>query len=247
LTTPPIYAYPPLEEGVLVKRYQRFFADVELASGQIVTAHCANTGPMTGVSTPGCPVLVSRSDNPKRKLAYTLEAIQVAEREPTWVGINTSLPNRVVKQMLVQRSLPLCYGEVRSEVRFGQDGKSRVDFWLGGTEQEPPLFLEVKSTTWAQQGVALFPDTVTARGQKHLRELMAVRPEARAAILYFINRGDCDRFAPGDAADPVYGDLLREAVACGVQVLPCRFAIAPTGLHYLGLADYCDRQPGSED
>ncbi len=237
------YPQPPLLAGILLRRYQRFFAEVELASGEVVTAHCANTGPMTGVCTPGSPVLVSRSDNPKRKLAYTLEAIQVQELEPTWVGINTSLPNRVVKQMLLQRSLPLSYGEVRSEVRFGVTGKSRVDFWLGATDTEPPLFLEVKSTTWAEQGVARFPDTVTERGQKHLRDLMHVLPTARAAILYFINRGDCERFEPGDRADPVYGNLLRQAVAAGVQVLPCRFVITPSGLGYLGLAELCLEPP----
>ncbi|NJL00535.1 MAG: DNA/RNA nuclease SfsA [Spirulinaceae cyanobacterium SM2_1_0] len=240
-----VYPFPPLTTGVLLRRYKRFFADIELASGEVITAHCANTGPMTGVCTPGSWVQVSRSDNPKRKLAYTLETIQVNDGPPTWVGINTSLPNRVVKQMLATRSLPLDYGEVRPEVRFGIDNRSRVDFWLAGVGDEPPLFLEVKNTTWAQDGMALFPDTVTTRGQKHLRELMAVLPEARAVMLYFINRSDCLRFAPGDRADPAYGKLLRTAVASGVQVLPCRFEVTSTGLRYLGLADFCSWQPAA--
>ncbi len=92
-----IYRYPTLETGVLLKRYKRFFADIQLASGEVITAHCPNTGPMTGVSTPGSLVKVSYSDNPKRKLAYTWEMIQVNEAQPTWVGINTALPNRIIK------------------------------------------------------------------------------------------------------------------------------------------------------
>ncbi|HEY9651222.1 MAG TPA: DNA/RNA nuclease SfsA, partial [Coleofasciculaceae cyanobacterium] len=103
--------------------------------------------------------------------------------------------------------------------------------------EQRPIYLEVKNTTWAKGTVALFPDTVTTRGQKHLRELMALVPHARAVMLYFINRSDCTHFAPGDIGDPVYGQLLREAVARGVEVLPCRFDVTPEGIRYLGLAE----------
>lgn len=232
-----IYQYPPLEAGVLVKRYKRFFADVELSSGETITAHCPNTGPMTGVSMPGSLVQVSPSNNPKRKLAYTWELIQVTDNEPTWVGINTALPNRVIKLALDQHLLPELgeYSEIKKEVPYGQNLKSRVDFRLKGKDKL--IYLEVKNTTWAKGRLALFPDTVTERGQKHLRELTEiVRQGSRAVMLYFINRGDCSEFAPGDDTDPVYGQLLREAVKQGVEVLPCRFEVTPEGVQYLGLA-----------
>jgi sugar fermentation stimulation protein A len=256
-----IYRYPPLETGVLLKRYKRFFADIQLASGEVITAHCPNTGPMTGVSTPGSLVKVSRSDSPKRKLPYTWEMIQVDDNEPTWVGVNTALPNRVIKLALEQRLFPELasrYNEICCEVPYGKELKSRVDFLLkstpiplsAATEElascdriERPIYLEVKSVTLSQGNVALFPDTVTTRGQKHLRELMALLPQARAIMLYFINRGDCLSFAPADSYDPVYGQLLREAVLQGVEVLPCRFEITPEGIRYLGLAEFLPMQP----
>jgi sugar fermentation stimulation protein A len=232
-----IYKYPPLLPGILIKRYKRFFAEIELTTGEIITAHCPNTGPMTGVCIPGNPVLVSPSYNPKRKLAYTWELIKLCDTEPTWVGVNTALPNRVIKLALELRLFPELgnYSLIQPEVVYGTDQKSRVDFWLTG--EEKPIFLEVKNTTWVKQQLALFPDTVTERGQKHLRELMEVmRLGARAVMLYFINRGDCTDFAPGDSADRLYGELFRQAMGEGVEVLPCRFEVTPEGVRYLGLA-----------
>jgi sugar fermentation stimulation protein A len=240
------YRYPPLETGVLLKRYKRFFADIQLASGEIITAHCPNTGPMTGVSTPGSLVQVSRSDNPKRKLPYTWELIQVHDNEPTWVGVNTALPNRVIKLALEQQIIPELaqgYDQIFCEVPYGTALKSRVDFLLKSASDERPIYVEVKNATLAQGNVALFPDTITTRGQKHLKELMALLPQARAVMLYFINRGDCPYFAPGDGFDPIYGQLLREAVARGLEVLPCRFEITPCEIRYLGLAEFLPRQP----
>lgn len=234
-----LYRYPTLYPGLLRRRYKRFFAEIELDSGEAIVAHCANTGPMTGLCTPGSPVQVSHSNNPKRKLAYTWETIQVYDNDPTWVGVNTALPNRVIKLALEQFLFPElgCYQKVRSEVVYGEDKGSRVDFLLETGVEELPIYIEVKSTTWAQGKIALFPDTETLRGQKHLRELMKLLGKARAVMLYFINRGDCTHFAPGDSADPVYGELLREAMSKGLKVLPCRFEIAPTGIRYLGLAE----------
>jgi sugar fermentation stimulation protein A len=161
----------------------------------------------------------------------------MCDTQPTWVGVNTSLPNRVVNLALLAKVIPElgAYGEIRFEVPYGQDKKSRVDFLLAGRDR--PIYIEVKNTTWAQGNLALFPDTVTTRGQKHLRELTALLPDATAVMLYFINRNDCLSFAPGDSADPVYGTLLREAIALGLQALPCRFDISPLGVRYLGLAD----------
>jgi sugar fermentation stimulation protein A len=240
-----IYRYSALETGILLRRYQRFFADIQLESGEAIATHCPNTGPMTSVSTPGSLVQVSRSDNPKRKLPYTWEMIQVNDNQPTWVGVNTALPNRVIKLALEQRLIPeltSSYSQIRCEFPYGKDLKSRVDFLLTSA-LEPPIYLEVKSVTLAQGKVALFPDTVTTRGQKHLRELIALLPQARAVMLYFINRGDCTHFAPCDSADPVYGQLLREAVAMGVEVLPCRFEVTPQGIRYLGLAEFLPLPP----
>ncbi|MGJ5673639.1 MAG: DNA/RNA nuclease SfsA [Nostochopsis sp.] len=271
MTTDYLYYYPTLYPGVLIRRYKRFFADVELASGEVVTAHCPNTGPMTGVCIPGNAVQLSKSDNPKRKLAYTWELIQVYGHEPTWVGVNTSLPNRIIKLALEKNLFPELgkYNQIRGEVVYGQERKSRVDFFLSAnatveqqsnslsieinnpilsqtgspkdsalllTDHMCQIYLEVKNTTWAQDKLALFPDTETTRGQKHLRELMALLPQSRAVMLYFINRGDCEEFAPGDSADPVYGKLLRQAISLGLEVLPCRFEISPIGIRYLGLA-----------
>ncbi|MEL7244994.1 MAG: DNA/RNA nuclease SfsA [Cyanobacteria bacterium J06573_2] len=271
-----IYRYPTLYPGTLVKRYKRFFADVKLDSGEIVTAHCPNTGPMKGVYIPGNRVQLSKSDNPKRKLAYTWEMIQLHDNEPTWVGVNTGLPNKIIKIALQNHIFPELgkYDEVKSEVVYGQDKKSRVDFFLTPSEQANDLsndlsnqlsqfekvekkesnnigiknkilpkqdnraiYLEVKNTTWTDKRLALFPDTETTRGQKHIRELMALLPKARGVMLYFINRSDCTHFAPGDNADPVYGKLLRQAVSMGLEVLPCRFETTPEGVRYLGLAE----------
>ncbi|MEZ2278060.1 MAG: DNA/RNA nuclease SfsA [Microcoleus sp.] len=232
-----IYTYPPLLPGILIKRYKRFFADIELDSGEIITAHCPNTGPMTDVYLPGNPVFVSPSDNPKRKLAYTWELIKVCDTVPTWVGVNTGLPNRVIKLALQLRLFPELgnYSVIQPEVVYGQDKKSRVDFVLTGEDNS--IFIEVKNTTWAKEELALFPDTVTERGQKHLRELMElVRLGSRAVMLYFINRGDCTDFAPGDSADRLYGELFRQAINVGVEILPCRFDVTPEGIRYLGLA-----------
>ncbi|MES1026153.1 DNA/RNA nuclease SfsA [Gloeocapsa sp. BRSZ] len=230
-----LYHYPTLYLGVLLKRYKRFFADVQLESGEIVTAHCPNTGPMTGICQPGSAVQVSYSDNPKRSLKYTWEMILVNDNEPTWVGVNTSLPNRIVKLALEENLFPLgSYNKIRFEVPYGTDKKSRVDFVLDG---DRTTYIEVKSTTWVHGRTALFPDTETTRGQKHLRELTALIPASDAVMLYFINRGDCTAFAPGDSADPIYGQLLRAAIALGLKILPCRFNITPAGIEYLGLAE----------
>jgi sugar fermentation stimulation protein A len=125
-----LYNYPILYPGILLKRYKRFFADVQLDSGEVVTAHCPNTGPMTGVSTVGSAVQISKSDNPNRKLGYTLELIQVNDHITTWVGVNTALPNRVIKLALEKHLFPELgeYQQVKGEVVYGKDRKSRVDF-----------------------------------------------------------------------------------------------------------------------
>jgi sugar fermentation stimulation protein A len=237
MTDPLFYPYPELLSGTLVKRYKRFFADIQLDSGERVVAHCPNTGPMTGVYIPGNRVMVSQSHNPKRALKYTWEIIQVQDPEPTWVGVNTGLPNRVIRWALENHLIQELgeYSDIRSEVKYGVAGKSRVDFVLQGPKR--PIYIEVKNTTWAQGSRALFPDTVTTRGQKHIRELQALLPEHRAVMLYFINRGDCTQFSPGDEKDSTYGQMLRLAVQAGLEILPCSFSVSPQGLAYQGLLE----------
>ena len=238
-----IYQYPTLFSGRLIRRYKRFLADIELDTGETITAHCPNTGPMTGIAIPDKKVQVSKSDNPKRKLAYTWEMIQIGS---TWVGTNTAIPNRVIKLALQQKLLPELaarYSTVRSEVPYGKDKKSRVDFLLTGNDSQPAIYVEVKSVTLSKDNLALFPDTVTIRGQKHLQELTDLVPDVKAVMLYFINRGDCNTFAPSDTCDPQYGELLRLAVAKGVEVLPYRFEITPQGISFLGLAEFLPREP----
>lgn len=239
-----LYQYPPLYAGKLIKRYQRFFTDIELDSGEIITAHCANTGPMIGVYVPGSPVLVSHHDHPQRKLKYTWEMIELNHPNPVWVGVNTALPNRVIKLALEAKLFPQLgdYQKIKTEVVYGEEKKSRVDFLLETPTQK--IYLEVKNTTWCQEKLALFPDTVTERGQKHLRELIKkVEAGERAVMLYFINRGDCTHFSPGDEADPIYGSLFRQAQERGVEILPCRFSLTPYGIRYLGLANIPSLSP----
>lgn len=234
-----LYQYPPLISGILLKRYKRFLADIQLSTGETITAHCANTGPMLGVCEVGSPVMVSKSDNPQRKLAYTWELIEVGKTHPVWVGINTALPNKIIKIALERQLIPELahqYTQVRSEVKFGQDGKSRIDFVLTGDDSQPDIYLEVKNTTLAENRVALFPDTETTRGKKHLQELMALPSETKKVMLYFINRSDCEYFNASQKHDPTYAQLFHQARNQGVIILPCRFQVTPQGIQYLGLA-----------
>ena len=234
----------PLVEGVLLKRYKRFLADVELADGTVVTAHCPNTGPMTGVLLPGGRVRLRHDPSPTRKLAWTWEQAEVpgALGSPIWVGINTALPNRLVRATieagLLERWLgPI--GSIRAEVPYGANRRSRIDLLLTPDEGAPdqrPIYVEVKNTTWTQGELALFPDTVTERGQKHLVELSSLVPSCRAVLVPCLSRGDVTRFAPGDSADPRYGELFRSALAAGVEVLPCVYSYGAEQVHWQGVA-----------
>ena len=242
----------PLVEGVLIRRYKRFLADVELDNGSEVTAHCPNTGPMTGVLHPGGRVRLRHDPSPTRKLAWTWEQAQCpgADGQPLWVGVNTGLPNKLVRATVEAGLLapwlgPI--GAIKAEVPYGEGRRSRIDLLLTPAPEaadQRPIYVEVKNTTWSDGDLALFPDTVTERGQKHLRELMALLPEARAVLLPCLSRCDVQRFAPGDAADPTYGELFRQALAAGVEVLPCRYSFDAEGVHWLGLAEVVARQPG---
>ena len=247
----PVLSLGPLVEGTLVKRYKRFLADVELEDGDVVTAHCPNTGPMTGVLHPGGRVRLRHAPSPSRKLAWTWEQAEVigAGGTPIWVGINTALPNHLVRATIEAGCLEPWLGPIaaiRAEVPYGEGRRSRIDLLLTpaeGAADPRPIYLEVKNTTWTQGELALFPDTVTERGQKHLVELMALLPDSRAVLVPCLSRGDVNRFAPGDRADPRYGELFRQALAAGVEVLPCRYSFEATAVHWQGLAAVEQRGP----
>ena len=222
----------PLIEGRLVKRYKRFLADIELDDGSVVTAHCANPGAMTGLNMPGLPAFLSVSDNPKRKLKYSLELVQV---EGGLVGINTSHPNGIVAEAISSGRVPELagYPELRREVKYGVN--SRVDILLEGNER-PPCYVEVKNVhlrrpELAHPTAAEFPDSVTARGAKHLVELSAMVAEgARAVMVYLVQRGDCDHFRIAGDIDPAYRDGLAKAVAAGVETLCLACRITPEAI-----------------
>jgi len=230
-----VHTYPPLIAGTLVKRYKRFFADIELTSGELVTAHCPNTGPMTSISTVGSAVYISPANDPKRKLKYTWEMIDM---DGVWVGVNTSLPNKVIGAMLDRHLLLELepYDRIKPEVCYGTE-KSRIDFLLTNSQRGINTYVEVKNTTWYDGNVAIFPDTVTTRGQKHLRELTGViDTSTKSALIYFINRNDCDYFRAGHEVDPEYARLLIDATLAGVKILPYRFQITPQSIEFLGIA-----------
>jgi sugar fermentation stimulation protein A len=218
----------PLVPGTLIRRYQRFLADVRLEDGFLVTAVCPNTGSMRSCSEAGRPVLLSESDSPSRKYRLTWEMIRMGR---SWVGIHTGHPNRVVHEAILAGRVPELagYTEVRREVPFGREN-SRVDLLL--RKEDGRCYVEVKNVTQAVGGgVAAFPDAVTERGRKHLRELAAMaRRGHRAVIFFFLGRSDCRRVRPADEIVPAYGLALRKAVAAGVEPLAYRAVIRPAGI-----------------
>lgn len=212
----------PLLPGRLLRRYQRFLADVELADGRTVTAHTPNTGSMLQCAVPGHEVLVSVADNPARKLGFTLELIRVNGH---WVDTHTHRTNRVVEEALRAGAIAELAGyAVTPEVRWGE---SRLDFGLRRGEEQ--ALVEVKNVTLTcAPHIACFPDAVTTRGQKHLRELLAARQQGlRAVIFFLVQRGEAKAFTPADSIDPDYGRLLRGVAAGGVEVLAYRSRVTP--------------------
>ena len=218
----------PLVPGRLLRRYKRFLADIELANGETVTAHCANPGAMTGLNAPGLNVWVEPNDDPKRSLRYAWRLVELGDH---WAGIDASLPNRLAAEALAARLIPELapYPEIRTEVRYGQ--KSRVDFLLSAPDRAP-AYVEVKNVHLMREpGLAEFPDSVTARGARHLDDLAAMaRAGNRAVMLYCIQRTDCDRLALASDIDPAYAAAFDRAREAGVEALAWTCAISPAGI-----------------
>jgi len=208
----------PLLAGRLIKRYKRFLADVELESGEIVTAHCANPGSMLGLKQPGAKIWLSPAANPKRKLKFSWEMIEIDGR---LVGVNTARPNALVEEAVRAGVITELagYASLRREVRYGVN--SRIDLLLENRPDDgAPCYVEVKSVTLRREGRAEFPDAVTARGAKHLEELGTIAEQgARAVMLYLVQREDCESFAIAADIDPAYARGLSRALVRGVEAL----------------------------
>lgn len=207
--------WPKLIKGTLIKRYKRFMADVKLANGHVVTALCPNTGSMKTCSEPGRVVYLSTHNRPDRKLKFTWELI---EMPTSLVGVNTGIPNKLVKKSIERKLIKeLCdFDAVRSEVKYGEN--SRIDILLEKGNEK--TFVEIKNCTYIEKGICYFPDAVTSRGLKHLRELQReVQSGNRAVMFYLIQRMDVTRFEPARHIDPAYSDELKMACNNGVEIL----------------------------
>ncbi|MEE9312487.1 MAG: DNA/RNA nuclease SfsA [Planctomycetota bacterium] len=233
-------------KGTLIERRKRFLADVELEDGTKLTAACSNTGTMKSCNEPGRPVILSDSGNPKRKYLHSWELIKMGS---TWVNVNTAIPNSAVEQFIDLDAIPELagYSFIRREVKYGTDGRSRIDLLLTNeappkkrkkdpeptprckSNNKPDCYVEVKNTSLRVDNFSAFPDAKTERGQKHLRELMeCIKQGYRAANVFFVGRTDTDTFRPADEVDPIYGKLLREAIKVGVEIFPLQVKFTPT-------------------
>ncbi|MFA3916891.1 DNA/RNA nuclease SfsA [Ruegeria hyattellae] len=217
----------PLVPATLIRRYKRFLADCRLEDGQEVTAHCANPGSMMGLADPGTRIWLEPNDDPKKKLKYGWRLVDHGGGHFT--GVDTSVPNKALRVALQAGEIAelAAYKSVRAEVKYGQN--SRIDFLLTQPGL-PDAYVEVKSVTLSRQpGLAEFPDSVTARGTKHLLELAAMaRAGHRAIMFYLVQRTDCQRFALAADIDPAYAAAFEQARRAGVEYLTRSTRIMPT-------------------
>lgn len=216
----------PLIEATLIKRYKRFLADVELENGDIVTVHTANTGAMTGCCSPGSRIWLSQSDNPKRKYSLSWELVEV--KPGVIVGINTALPNKLVHEAIEQHAISELdgYEKIRPEVAYGEEN-SRIDLLLEDKKGKL-CYVEIKNVTLVENETAFFPDAVSKRASKHLRELMEMQKQGhRSVIFYCVQRKDAKQVRPADSIDPEYGQTLRLAIKSGVETLAYRANVSP--------------------
>lgn len=219
----------PLIRATLLRRYKRFLADCRLEDGREITAHCANPGSMMGLASPGLTVWLEPNDDPKKKLKYGWRLIE--HDNGHFTGVDTSVPNRALKAALSAGEIPelAAYGTLRPEVKYGE--KSRIDFLLSQAGL-PDCYVEVKSVTLSRHpGLAEFPDSVTARGTKHLNELIKMVDQGhRAVMLYLVQRTDCARFALAQDIDPAYAAAFDTAQKAGVERLIYDTHISPQGI-----------------
>lgn len=225
--------YPqPLIPATLLRRYKRFLADVRLDDGQELTVYCANTGKMTGCATPGDTVWLQQHHNTKRKYRFSWELTQTAEQH--WICVNTARANQLAVEAIQSGKLPALagYSQLHSEVAYGQEN-SRIDILLRESGR-PDCYVEVKSCTLLQTNQGLFPDTVTLRGQKHLRELTALKAEgSRAVLLFMVLHSGIETVQPAQALDPQYATLFDAALRAGVEKITCRCSISTQGIEPL--------------
>lgn len=232
----------PLISGTFLKRYKRFFADVKIGKDTVV-AHVPNTGSMKGCNTPNSLCLLSKSDDPKRKLQYTFQMIEI---DGTWVGVNTANPNKLAREAFDKGLIPHWknFDACASEVKISD--ASRVDMVLWNDCKElsksdrpkfpfgkKPLchFVEVKNVTLGENKVAYFPDSVSERAQKHIEELLTLKKKGHSAeLLFVVQRDDCKVFKPADHIDPEYGKLLRKAHKEGVMITPVVCKLSEKGI-----------------
>ncbi len=218
---------PPLEKVRLIKRYKRFLADVQNAKGDVFTIHTANTGRMLGCAEAGQFIWISDSQNPKRKYRHSWE---LSERDDGGlIGVNTGLANHLAKELILSEIEPTLngYGRVRTEVPYGVE-RSRIDILLEDGGHLPNCYVEVKNVTAKVDDYAIFPDAVTTRGTKHLRELAEVVVQGERGVIFFcVQREDVTTFRPAIEIDPLYANTLREVVAKGVEVLAYQAQLTP--------------------
>lgn len=220
---------PPLQRATLIQRYKRFLADVITPDGTELTLHCPNTGAMTGCATPGDTVWYSTSENTKRKYPHTWELTQT--RTGALICVNTLWANRLTKEAIQNEQLSELsgYSLLKSEVKYGAE-RSRIDFMLQA-DSRPDCYIEVKSVTLAEQEYGYFPDAVTLRGQKHLRELMSVAAEGhRAVVLFAVLHSAITLFSPARHIDAKYAQLLIEAQLKGVEILVYKAELSAEGM-----------------
>ena len=220
--------HPPLQPATLIRRYKRFLADVRLPNGEEITVHTPNTGAMTGCAEPGSTVFLRDTDNPKRKYRYSWEMTE--NRQGVMVGVHTGITNQLVREAIEGGVVAELQGyeTIRQEVKYGEEG-SRIDLLLEGHADGRDCYVEIKNvTTCDEAGLGYFPDAVSARASKHLRELMGVVERGGRGVIFFcVQRGDVQGVRPADEIDPLYGETLRRALAAGVEALACRALVGP--------------------
>ncbi|KHT13647.1 DNA/RNA nuclease SfsA [Pectobacterium brasiliense] len=220
---------PRLQPAQLIKRYKRFLADVVTPEGETLTLHCANTGAMTGCATPGDTVWYSTSDNPKRKYAQSWELTETQQNH--WICVNTLRANTLLYEALLENRIEELagYPDVKTEVKYGTEN-SRVDLLLQAPDRID-CYIEVKSVTLLQHECGYFPDAVTLRGQKHLRELQQMVANGKRAVLFFaVLHSGIQQVSPARHIDPRYAELFTEAQRAGVEILCYGSTLCPDGI-----------------